>query len=83
MSEGTSKRIRVKSRTTKRRVGTCVYRGQGHGQGGKRERGRRNAGGARPEEHRCYAEGGEEGGGRGCCETEAGGGWMDESHTYL
>ena len=59
MSEGTSKRIRVKTRTTKRRVGTYVYRGQG--QEGKREaeRGRWEAGGAqmlrgRREEHRVY-----------------------------
>jgi hypothetical protein len=54
--EGTSMRIRVKWRTTESRVGTYVSRGQG--QEGKRARGRRNAGGGRPEEHRCYAEGG-------------------------
>ena len=65
MSEGTSKRIRVKSRTTERRVGTYVYRGQegkrARGQEGKREaeRGRWEAGGAqmlrgRRGEHRVY-----------------------------
>ena len=67
MREGTSKRIRVRSRTTKRRVGTYVYRGRGQegkrarGQEGKREaeRGRWEAGGAqmlrgRREEHQVY-----------------------------